>query len=233
MATHSGRDSCGWSRTHGNRTNTPELALPVPGASSRHWSLSEKSPYLRSGNHSMPIPSRVVPEVIDPSGFCANEPPPTCCHLAKDSAVPSRIVRYPSVWPGVPSPESRAAFWIASYSRWSSAPSLSSLSRTVFTCLRNSAWDVHSFSSSTNSPIRHRLLVTRLGTPESTVPTITVNRSSNSGQLGAGTPPPATTMRLTVRAAEVLPTLSLARYATVCAPTRSTTTGFVYVRYGP
>ena len=96
--------------------------------------------------------------------------------------------------------------------------------------MRNSAWDVHSFSSSINSLIRHRLLVTRFGTPESTVPTKTVNRSSYSGQLGAGTPPPATTVKLTERAAAVLPALSLARYATVCAPARSTTTGAVYAR---
>ncbi len=41
------------------------------------------------------------------------------------------------------------------------------------TCFRNSCWDVHSFSSSIISLIRHRLFVTRFGTPVSTVPTIT------------------------------------------------------------
>ena len=34
----------------------------------------------------MPSPAFVVPEVIEPSAFSANEPPPTCCHLANDSA---------------------------------------------------------------------------------------------------------------------------------------------------
>ncbi len=95
-------------------------------------------------------------------------------------------------------------------SRWSTTPSFSSRSRTVFTCLRNSACEVHSFSSSINSLMRHRLLVSRFGTPESTVPTITVSRSSYSGQGGAGTPP-GTTVKLTVRAAEVLPAWSVAR----------------------
>jgi hypothetical protein len=40
-------------------------------------------------------------------------------------------------------------------------------------------------------------------------------------------------VKVTVRAAAVLPALSVARYATVCAPARSTTTGAVYARYGP
>lgn len=106
---------------------------------------------------------------------------------------------------------------------------MKSLSRTVFTCLRNSAWDVHSFSSSINSLMRHRLLVIRFGTPESTVPTITVNRSSSSAQWGAGTWL-ETTVKVTVRAVEVLPALSRARYARVCVPARSTTTAAVYAR---
>ena len=50
---------------------------PVPGASSRHWSFREKSPYLRCGNHSMPMPSTVVLDVIEPSAFRPNLPPPT------------------------------------------------------------------------------------------------------------------------------------------------------------
>ena len=98
---------------------------------------------------------------------------------------------------------------------------------TVLTCLRKRACEVHSRSSSINSLIRHRLLVTRFGIPVSTVPTITVNRSSNSAQLGAGTPPPAVTVKASDFAADMLPALSLARYATVCAPARSTTTGAV------
>lgn len=40
-------------------------------------------------------------------------------------------------------------------------------------------------------------------------------------------------MKVTVRAAEVLPALSVARYARVWVPARSTTTGAVYARYGP
>ncbi|CAM5611548.1 hypothetical protein SFUMM280S_01718 [Streptomyces fumanus] len=111
----------------------------------------------------------------------------------------------------MPIPEARAAWLIALYSRPSITPSVRRASSTSRTCLRKSWWEVHSFSSSISSPIRHRLFVTRLGTPESTVPTITVSRSSYSGQGGAGTPPPATTVKLTVPAAEVLPALSLAR----------------------
>lgn len=58
--------------------------------------------------------------------------------------------------------------------------------------------------------MRHRLSVSRFGTPESTVPTITVSRSSYSGQSGAGTWL-ATTAKVTVRAVAVLPALSVAR----------------------
>jgi hypothetical protein len=107
-------------------------------------------------------------------------------------------------------PDWRAARWTALYSRWSTTPSRSSVSRTAFTCLRKSACEDHCFSSSISSLIRQRLFVTRLGTPESTVPTMTVRRSSYSGQFGAGTWP-ETTVKLTVRAGEVLPALSVAR----------------------
>lgn len=88
-----GRDSSGLSWTFGKRTKTPPLALPAPGASSRHWSLSEKSPYCRPGNQSIPMPSTVVELVIEPSALRPNFPPPTCCHLASDSAVPSKSFR--------------------------------------------------------------------------------------------------------------------------------------------
>lgn len=90
MATHSGRDSSGLSWTFGKRTNTPPLALPVPGASSRHCNFSEKLSYFRPGNQSIPIPSTVVELVIEPSALSPNLPPPTCCHLASDAAVPSK-----------------------------------------------------------------------------------------------------------------------------------------------
>lgn len=60
-----------------------------------------------------------------------------------------------------------------------------------------------------------RLPVMRLGTPVSTVPTMTVSRSSNSGQFGAGTPPLSAMVNDTCFASEVLPALSVARWATV------------------
>ncbi|CAM5488103.1 hypothetical protein SMICM304S_09524 [Streptomyces microflavus] len=98
--------SSGWSWTFGKRTKTPPLALPAPGASSRHWSFSEKSPYARVGNQSMPMPSTVVELVIDPSSsFRPNLPPPTWLHLASEAAVPSKSLVYPSDWPGFPMPD--------------------------------------------------------------------------------------------------------------------------------
>lgn len=109
MATHSGRDSSGLSWTFGKRTNTPLLALPVPGASSRHCSFNEKSSYCRPGNQSMPMPSTVVELVIVPSALSPNFPPPTCCHFANESAVPSKSFLYPSSWPGLPMPDCLAA----------------------------------------------------------------------------------------------------------------------------
>ncbi|CAM5634352.1 hypothetical protein SANTM175S_08313 [Streptomyces antimycoticus] len=98
---------------------------------------------------------------------------------------------------------------------------------TVVTCLRKRAWEDQSFSSSISSLMVQRLRVMRLGTPVSTVPTITVRRSSHSGHAGAGTPPPSATVNASCRASEVLPALSVARNATVWRPTRSTATGVV------
>lgn len=96
-------------------------------------------------------------------------------------------------------------------SRWSITPSVLSLVSTVSTCLRNSACEDQSFSSSISSLIVQRLVVSRFGTPVSTAPTMTVNRTSYSGQLGAGTPPPLAMVNVTSLATEVLPALSVAR----------------------
>lgn len=55
------------------------------------------------------MPSTVVELVIEPSALSPNFPPPTCCHLANESAVPSKSFLYPSSWPGLPMPDCLAA----------------------------------------------------------------------------------------------------------------------------
>src|ERR687895_2078150 len=55
-------------RGAGKRTWTPLLArAPASGASSRNWSLSEKSPYGRAAYQSTPRPGSPGPALIVPS----------------------------------------------------------------------------------------------------------------------------------------------------------------------
>ena len=93
MATHSGRDSSGWSCTCGKRTNTPLLALPSPGASSRNGSRSEKSPKVSSGNQSMPMPWTSLLLVSTPPSCSSKAPPPTCSQRSSEAWVPSNSLR--------------------------------------------------------------------------------------------------------------------------------------------
>lgn len=75
----------------------------------------------------MPRPSLAVPLVIEPSGFRANEPPPTRSHLAREAAVPSKIFRWPSVRPGLPIPDCRAGLLAGVTSRTSTESALFTL----------------------------------------------------------------------------------------------------------